>query len=215
MMFKQWIKDLRKQFTLTAIFSILLGLVLAIWPDATKLAVSYLIGAALLVFGVIQVVRYFVYEVRLDLFRYDFVSGLILLGAGVFFLMKPEIIVSILPVLLGITIVVDAAVKVQQSMDLMRAGYHRWWLVMLLAVLALGAGIILLVNPFEAASTLMLLIGIVLIYNGVTDLWTISRVSGRIKQMRMDGAVAVSGVEVDENGASIDGRGAGTKKGKR
>lgn len=206
-MFKQWIKDMKKQLTLTAIFSILLGLVLAIWPDATKLAVSYLIGAALVIFGVIQVVRYFVYEVRLDLFRYDFVSGLILLGAGVFFLMKPQVIVSILPILLGIAIIIDGAVKIQQSMDLMRAGYPRWWLIMLLAALALAAGIVLLVNPFEAASTLMLLIGIVLIYNGVTDLWTISRVSGRIRQMRADGAVAVSGVEVDENGTVIPGEG--------
>ena len=203
-MFKQWIKDMKKQLTLTAIFSILLGLVLAIWPDATKMAVSYLIGAALVVFGVIQVVRYFVYEVRLDLFRYDFVSGLILLGAGVFLLMRPEIIVGFLPVLLGIAIVIDGAVKIQQSMDLLRAGYRRWWLVLLLAALALAAGVVLLINPFEAASTLVLMIGIVLIYNGVTDLWTISRVSGRLRQMRAEASGAVSGVDVDENGVPID-----------
>ena len=203
-MFKQWIKDMKKQLTLTAIFSILLGLVLAIWPDATKMAVSYLIGAALVVFGVIQVVRYFVYEVRLDLFRYDFVSGLILLGAGVFLLMRPEIIVGFLPVLLGIAIVIDGAVKIQQSMDLLRAGYRRWWLVLLLAALALAAGVVLLINPFEAASTLVLMIGIVLIYNGVTDLWTISRVSGRLRQMRAEASVAVSGVDVDENGVPSD-----------
>lgn len=206
-MFKQWIKDMKKQLTLTAIFSILLGLVLAIWPDATKMAVSYLIGAVLVVFGVIQVVRYFVYEVRLDLFRYDFVSGLILLGAGVFLLMRPEIIVGFLPVLLGIAIVIDGAVKIQQSMDLLRAGYRRWWLVLLLAALALAAGVVLLINPFKAASTLVLLIGIVLIYDGITDLWTISRVSGRIKQMRAEASVEVSGVEVDENGVPVGGKG--------
>lgn len=206
-MFKQWIKDVKKQLTLTAIFSILLGLVLVIWPDAAKMAVSYLIGAALVIIGVIQIVRYFVYEVRLDLFRYDFVSGLILLGAGVFLLMRPELIVGFLPVLLGIAIVVDGAVKVQQGMDLLRAGYRRWWLVLLMAVLALAAGIVLLINPFKAASTLVLLIGIVLIYDGITDLWTISRVSGRIKQMRAEASVEVSGVEVDENGVPVGGKG--------
>ena len=42
-------KDVKKQLTLTAIFSILLGLVLVIWPDAAKMAVSYLIGAALVI----------------------------------------------------------------------------------------------------------------------------------------------------------------------
>ncbi len=203
-MFKQWIKDMKKQFTLTAIFSILLGLVLVIWPDATKMAVSYLIGAALVVLGVIQVVRYFVYEVRLDLFRYDFVSGLILLGVGVFLLMRPEIIVGFLPVLLGMAIVIDGAVKIQQSMDLLRVGYRHWWLVLLLAVLALAAGVVLLVNPFEAASTLVLMIGIVLIYDGVTDIWTISRVSGRLRQMRAEASVEVSGVDVDENGVPVD-----------
>ena len=203
-MFKHWIKDMKKQFTLTAIFSILLGLVLVIWPDATKMAVSYLIGAALVVLGVIQVVRYFVYEVRLDLFRYDFVSGLILLGVGVFLLMRPEIIVGFLPVLLGMAIVIDGAVKIQQSMDLLRVGYRHWWLVLLLAVLALAAGVVLLVNPFEAASTLVLMIGIVLIYDGVSDLWTISRVSGRLRQMRAEASVEVSGVDVDENGVPVD-----------
>ena len=48
------------------------------------------------------------------------------------------------------------------------------------------------------------MIGIVLIYNGVTDLWTISRVSGRLRQMRAEASVAVSGVDVDENGVPID-----------
>lgn len=188
-MFKQWIKDAKKQMVLTSVFSILLGLVLAIWPDATKLAVSYLIGAVLVLFGVIRVVRYFIYEVRLDLFRYDFVSGLVLLGAGVFFLLNPEFIVSILPVLLGIVVVIDSAVKLQQGMDLLRAGYNRWWLVLLMAAVGVAAGIVLLVNPFEAASTLLLLVGIALIYNGVTDLWTISRVSRRVRQIKEEAAV--------------------------
>ena len=127
-----------------------------------------------------------------------------MLGAGVFLLMRPEIIVGFLPVLLGIAIVIAGAVKIQQSMDLLRAGYRRWWLVLLLAALALAAGVVLLINPFEAASTLVLMIGIVLIYNGVTDLWTISRVSGRLRQMRAEASVAVSGVDVDENGVPID-----------
>lgn len=183
-MFRQWIKDMKKQLILTSLFSIVLGLVLVIWPDATKLAVGYLIGAALVIFGVVQIVRYFVYEVQLDLFRYDFVAGLLLLGAGVFLLMRPQVIVSVLPVLLGIVILIDGAVKIQQSMDLLRAGYGRWWLVMLFAVLSLAAGVLLLVDPFDAASTLMMLIGIALIYNGATDLWTLSRVAKRIRQLR-------------------------------
>ena len=68
----------------------------------------------------------------------------------------------------------------------------------------MAAGVVLLVNPFEAASTLVLMIGIVLIYDGVTDLWTISRVSGRLRQMRAEASVEVSGVDVDENGVPVD-----------
>ena len=42
-MFKQWIKDMKKQFTLTAIFSILLGLVLVS---------SVFLGLGILLFGI-------------------------------------------------------------------------------------------------------------------------------------------------------------------
>ena len=47
-----------------------------------------------------------------------------------------------------------------------------------------GLGVLLIFNPFEAVNTVIMLIGIFLIYDGISDLWIISRVSKTAREIR-------------------------------
>ena len=85
-------------------------------------------------------------------------------------LWRPEMFLSILPLLLGIVLVVAGLCKLQSAVDLVRIHSSRWLWVLLTAVLTLLLGAVTLYNPFSAAVTLMQFIGISLVVSGVSDL---------------------------------------------
>ena len=52
---------------------------------------------------------------------------------------------------------------------------------LLLGIITILLGAVLVVNPFSAFTTVVRIIGLVLIYDGVSDLWITSQVSYAIK----------------------------------
>lgn len=57
---------------------------------------------------------------------------------------------------------------------------------MILGIITTGLGILLVVNPFEAIETIVRVVGICLMYDGISDMWIVSRVSKTVKQARQD-----------------------------
>lgn len=64
----------------------------------------------------------------------------------------------------------------------MRQGWERWWMDLLLAGLTLVLGILILLNPFGASGVLMMTIGISLVFDGVSDLVLIHRLTKAFRQ---------------------------------
>ena len=109
------------------------------------------------VIGVIHIVIYFRKAIDDYIFQMDFARGLMEAACGVFFLIRPELLLGILPIALGILVIVDCFVKIQHGTNLMRMGYEYWWVVMLLGIAAGVLGIFMLFNPFGTMKALMIL----------------------------------------------------------
>ena len=60
--------------------------------------------------------------------------------------------------------------KLQNTIDVARTGYEKWWAVFILSIVNIAIGIIVLVNPFETATLLIRIIGAGLVYSGLSDL---------------------------------------------
>ena len=95
----------------------------------------------------------------------------VLLLVAFFLLFHPRPIIALLPVVIGLYIAIDSVFKLQTALDAKRFGMPRWWLMLILAIVAGGFGILLVFNPFEGAALFMRLIGITLIIDGIQNLW--------------------------------------------
>lgn len=83
-------------------------------------------------------------------------------------------------------------------MSLCQSRYDKWWVALLLALVTIGFGVLLIFNPFAAVDTLIRFIGIFLIYDGVSDIWIMSRVSKNVKEVRQEmEALTVDGKEIE------------------
>ncbi|MFH9726342.1 HdeD family acid-resistance protein [Streptomyces sp. NPDC017254] len=161
--------------------SLVLGVIVLVWPDASLFVAGLLFGLFLLFSGMLQLVAAFGTHTTTALRVMAFISGAlsILLGLLCFRGATQSILLLALWIGIGwlfrgITETVAAA-----SDPAMPA---RGWHVFLGIVNAL-AGVVLIVSPLESAAVLMVLAGIWLLVVGVVEILTALRVRSRAKSL--------------------------------
>lgn len=163
-------KDFKKEMVMTTIIYIVIGIILIVWPGTTAKVVSYIIAGAITVSGVINLVKYARQDLISSSRGHSFAVGAVLVAAGIYLFLRPETIISIFPSILGLFVLVNGFMKLQNTIDVARTGYEKWWAVFILSIVNIAIGIIVLVNPFETATLLIRIIGAGLVYSGLSDL---------------------------------------------
>lgn len=193
---KDFIRGLKVNYTASALACVVLGLVLLIWPGTTTQIVCMMLGSVLLVYGGIQILLYLVSKERNIVSQGMMLLGIIVAVIGVWILVRPEMIIMAVPVIVGILIAIHGIHNISQAITLKKEGYESWWIACLLGILTTALGAVLVYNPFTVMNTVVRLIGIFLIYDGLSDMWIISRVF-KVKKEK-EKIVDVEGSWIDE-----------------
>lgn len=180
------LKKIKANVVFSAILCIVLGIVLVVWPGMSVKVVCMSIGAVLAVNGLIKLFNYTFSRDGSMFSQLNLIMGVIITLIGAWILLRPNAIIAMVPILVGIIIIIHGVNNLQQAVNLSQSGYDKWWLALLLGILTIGFGILLICNPFEAIDTLVMFIGIFLIYDGISDIWIVSRVSYAAKQVRQE-----------------------------
>lgn len=171
-----FIKGLKANYTISAILCVLLGMVLLIWPGTTTQIVCISLGIVLLAYGIIQIAIYLFNRERTIISQGMMLLGIVFAVIGAWILLKPEMIIMAVPIIVGVLIVIHGLHNVVQAIALQKDGYARWWLALLFGLFTVIFGGVLIYNPFEAVELVVRLIGVFLIYDGLSDIWILSRV---------------------------------------
>ena len=149
---------------------IILGLMLLIMPETSLLWICYAFGIVVLMTGAVCLFQYA--KLRGTGFTAPFmlVGGVITVGLGIFTLLKPEVVASFLPIVFGLFILVDGCSRIGSAIDLAKRKGQKWWVLLLLSLLSIALGVLLLVNPFDAMVSVVMLCGILLIVEGAINL---------------------------------------------
>lgn len=180
----EMIKELKKNMVLLAVFYLVLGIVLVAYPKASGIVICYLIGGLAIAYGIVHLVMYFKTKMPIVTYRYDLVHGIMGTGIGIYIIAVPEVLIGTLPVVLGLIVIIDSIVKIQNAWDLKRMGYERWWLVLVGALITVLFGILMVFYPFAAYLSVIIFVGISLIVNGICDLATIFILTKKVKEFK-------------------------------
>ena len=173
MYMKNILEKMQKSWMTSAVISIVLGLILLIMPGFITKAAGYLMGAAAILLGAGRIIRYFRQQhIYPEFFRGDLLIGFLAAGMGLFIMLNVETVISIVPVLCGAMLLSNGVIGLQRTLGAYRAQYSRWWLLLIFAGITLGAGVLLIMNPFGALKTAVSVIGAALIYEGASDILT-------------------------------------------
>lgn len=171
-------RRIRYNLIVIAVVCILIGVTLIADPVFFLKTACYVIGAVLIASGVLPILSCVRdREVRVvTLF-----CSMIAVAAGIFIISNPEVISSILPIILGFILLLDGLVNLRHGFGLRQMTDSTGGMVLLMGAATVVLGIVILCNPFATAAFSLRLIGAAMIYNGISDLVIIFRMNRAAK----------------------------------
>ena len=196
---------------LLSIAYIIIGMMLLIMPETSLLWICNAFGVVVLLTGIVCLVQYA--RIRGTGFTAPFmlVGGVITAGLGIFTLAKPQVVASFLPVVFGIFILVDGLSRIGTAIDLAKRKGQKWWVLLLLSVVSVGLGALLVLHPFDAAVSVVMVCGILLIVEGALNLGCVLyaamelRTLDRMANAAVNAAMSAIGDALDEAEEAANG----------
>ena len=182
---KSVLQEQRRSSALVALVTIILGVVLVVWPDRSVSMICAILGGALLLCGLLYVIGWFAGKRRQSKSVFMIIPGVILAGLGVWLMTSSSTVIALIQYVFGAVVLFHGILDLQAALALLTQRMNKWWIDLLLALLTLGLGLLILANPFGTFAALVVLIGITLIYDGVSDLWLIGRLSRSLRNTQL------------------------------
>ena len=190
-------KKMKWSSVLGAVLVLICGILLVVYPEASASIVCNLIGIGLIIYGLVEVIVYFTLDVKEFLQRDDFIIGMSALLTGLLVLFKKDLIMDLIPIILGLVIFLSGLAKIQNAIVAKKIHYEAGLSYLILGVICvvLGAVVMFGLSGQTAAKTLFTVIGIFLIFSGVSDLYVTLFLNSRYKKFvknfedRMNGKV--------------------------
>ena len=111
-------KKMFKSSLLNSIMLVVLGFLLIFESEATIVSISYIIGAIIIVLGVVAGLKYVKNINNNSRNELDIVYGIVSVVLGVVIIKNPHAIASIIPFIVGIIIIINSAAKLQYSIEM-------------------------------------------------------------------------------------------------
>lgn len=182
------LKGIKWETIFIQILIILLGIILFFNPATTTRTICYIIGMIIMAAGVIKIMLYFLTNFENNWQKNSFTSGAVLVMIGILFIAKVNLIISIVPFVMGIFVLLSGLGKLQAVFDLRRMKSDGWLGLLILAVINIALGILLFSDLIGAAKLMIRVVGACMIYSGVTDLVNViymsKKMSDYIKDMQ-------------------------------
>ena len=175
------LQEQRRSSIAAALITILLGTVLIFWPDRSIRFLCSMLGALLLITGIVYILGWFAR--RRDGFPiYALIPGVVLAALGLWLLAIPQSVVALIQYICGAVILFHGVIYLQSAIALMKMRIRRSWVELLLALATVGLAVVIFLNPFGTVEALVMLMGWVLVFDGGSDLWIVFRLSRAVRQ---------------------------------
>lgn len=184
----RYVKNIKANDMISSIAYVIIGLVLLIWPGTSTQVVCMVLGIVLLIYGLVQIALYLFKKEKTMLSQGMLILGVIFSVLGIWILIKPEMIIMAVPVIVGVIIIMHGLHNTLQALELKKMDYGNWWMALFFGILTIVSGVVLAYNPFKVVNTVVRVIGIFLLYDGISDLWILNRIkkAGKGKEQVID-----------------------------
>ena len=155
------------------ISTIIIGGVFLFIPGLTMKTVMIVMGSMLLLSGVITLIVSYIKSARLQK-GFSSVQGISNMLFGMIFILAPSAMIKIFMVFIGVILLIMGFLQLAGALGSRSRSFWAW-IFLTLGLLTFGSGLFLLSDPFKSAETILPFLGVLLILNGVSDLFKTRR----------------------------------------
>lgn len=168
----------------SSIMLLLIGLLLFINPGLVVSVISYIIGFFLMAIGISQIIKYYQNRENTAMAAYLFI-GIVVSVIGFILILKPTLIATIIPVIVGIFMLMNSIEKITLSISLKEQS-DKWYITFIFGILTLVLSIFLILNPLTGSLIVTELLGIILIVYSVLDLVEKFAIKKKLKSVKKE-----------------------------
>lgn len=163
------ISNFLKGEIVSSIFYLAFGLCLILIPDQTvNIICKIVFGLVMIAAGIYHIAIYAAEKEKATIL--DLFTGVIVMVLGIFLFFTPQIVIRILPYLLGAFVLVDSIWKIKGSYRLKKAERGRWKILLIGCLIFIALGISMLFYSFMSVTKMILFSGIILTADGAVDI---------------------------------------------
>ena len=168
---------LKRSSIMSAILLVVLGVVIIVCPVTYIPLFIQLLGYTLIVIAIVMILNFF--SGNRSLMEYVKFTGALILGiAGILALVYQDNVMRVLAWVSGFLLVLDGARTMFHAFTYARRSQRKgWWVLAILSLLLIVAGIVVLVNPWwDTPEMLMKVIGCAVFFSAIISairlIWT-------------------------------------------
>lgn len=177
-------KILKGQIVSSLIYIVLGGCMVCMPVGTVDVICKFVFGILLILAGLYHIITYIVEKLSATVF--DLLSGGVLLVLGAFLFQNPQVVIKLLPTLLGTFVLVDSIWSLKGSLRLKKKGSGAWKILFFGSLIFIGLGIALIVNPFEMVKYTVIFAGCIFLGNGVVDLAFLILLRKGLKELKQE-----------------------------
>ena len=196
---KDFLRRVKADYLLSSFLCILLGVVFIIWKDGVIDVMGSMFAILLILIGAVYLGSFFLNLMTNGL---SVLMGIIILAVGIWFLIQPAVIVSLIPIVIGVVLLFHGMRALKETMDAKQYGYNSWGVSFFLAILSIVCGLVCIFDAFGVMEKAIVVVGIILVFSGVSNMWVAVTVTRAAKDyMRRNTAGDVTFVDESQDSA--------------
>ena len=163
-----------------SILTIILGILLIVWPDVVVKVIAYIVGSFLIIKGVYEVINYFIVRGHEDFFNNGLLNGIVAILLGITLFLIGEDVANVFRLVIGIWIIYESLVGINMAIKMHAVKISAWKYILILALIALVVGVFVTFNQgavIALVGWMIVLSGFISIVSGIIFIQYINKIT--------------------------------------
>lgn len=176
------LKRIKTNAILSDTLYVLFGFLLLLRPELSSAVLCTALGIILVLRGSCDILNFLFHRKDGSLYySLHLVFGIVLSAIGVWLIAQPNLIAVLIPRIVGLLILFHGFSSLGAAWKLHQNKSPRFAAALLISCITIAFGALLVYNPFSSFTTVIRIIGAVLVYDGLSDIWITAELSHAIK----------------------------------
>ena len=188
---KEKMKSIKLDVTMAALLTVAMGVIFIAWPIET---ITIMVRVFAVVIGLVGLAVIVAMLTSAPVHIFGAGAGVIVTLIGVWFFLQPDVLYNFVPIVVGVWLIVHGVRDFMMTFEGRKYKASRWGLMGLTGIISILCGVYCVCCAFKIVKFTMVVMGIMLIWDGISDMFIVHKVNYAARTVINSDAVTIEDV---------------------